>query len=112
MKTMKTGTLTNFNVPIDTRNRFDAICHASGRTRTSVLVELMKEYVLEEGKRLIERQKELGELDARIQESLVLRGSSHCQVSNSRELHSYQETQGDRGFELPRPMFSDGREDW
>ncbi|NQV95201.1 MAG: site-specific integrase [Sphingomonadales bacterium] len=36
---MDTSYLTNFNAPIDTRNRFDAICHASGRTRTSVLVD-------------------------------------------------------------------------
>jgi hypothetical protein len=47
---MELSTLTNFNVPITTRKRFDVICHASGRTRTSVLVELMTNYVLEEGK--------------------------------------------------------------
>ncbi len=62
---MEAVQLTNFNVPSDTRRRFDAICNASGRTRTSVLVELMTNYVLEEGRRLIERQKELGDLDNR-----------------------------------------------
>ena len=38
--------LTNFNVPLPTRKRFDAICRASGRTRTSVLVELMTDHIL------------------------------------------------------------------
>lgn len=104
--------LTNFNVPIDTRRRFDAICHASGRTRTSVLVELMTNYVLQEGKRLIERQKELGDLDKRFQESLSLNGSNRQLDIRHRSVHSARQTWGDNEFDLPDPIFSDGRDDW
>jgi hypothetical protein len=38
--------LINFNVPISTKTRFDAICQVSARTRTSVLVELMNDFIL------------------------------------------------------------------
>jgi len=104
--------LTNFNVPIDTRRRFDAICHASGRTRTSVLVELMTNYVLQEGKRLVERQKELGDLDKRFQESLDLKGSNRQLDIRHRSVHSARQTWGDNEFDLPDPIFSDGHGDW
>ena len=104
--------LTNFNVPIDTRRRFDAICHASGRTRTSVLVELMTNYVLQEGKRLVERQKELGDLDKRFQESLSLKGSNRQMDIRHRSVHSARQTWGDNEFDLPDPIFSDGHGDW
>lgn len=104
--------LTNFNVPIDTRRRFDAICHASGRTRTSVLVELMTNYVLQEGKRLVERQKELGDLDKRFQESLSLKGSNRQVDIRHRSVHSARQTWGDNEFDLPDPIFSDGHGDW
>lgn len=104
--------LTNFNVPITTRKRFDAICHASGRTRTSVLVELMTNYVLDEGRRLVERQRELGDLDKRFQESLGLQGSSKAVAIYHRSIHSPRQTWGDREFDLPDPIFSDGQEDW
>jgi hypothetical protein len=39
-------TLINFNAPNSTRLRFDKVCQLVGRTRTSVLVELMNGYVL------------------------------------------------------------------
>ncbi|WP_146107644.1 hypothetical protein [Porphyrobacter sp. HT-58-2] len=104
--------LTNFNVPIDTRRRFDAICHASGRTRTSVLVELMTNYVLEEGRRLIERRKELGDFDKRFQGSLGIRGSTDQVDICHRPTHSVQEHWGDKEYDLPDPIFSDGQGDW
>jgi hypothetical protein len=109
---MEPSSLTNFNVPISTRKRFDAICHASGRTRTSVLVELMTRYVLEEGRRLVERQKELGDLDVRFQESLGLWGSYDQMGTCHRSTRSVQERRGDREYDLPDPIFSNGQGDW
>ena len=47
--------LTNFNVPSSTRSKFDQICQMSGRTRTSVLVELMEDYVLTKGPAISDR---------------------------------------------------------
>ncbi|OYU33187.1 hypothetical protein [Novosphingobium sp. PASSN1] len=104
--------LINFNASVGTRRRFDAICHASGRTRTSVLVELMTNYILHEGKRLADRQKELGDLDMRFQESLGLKGSNTQMETYHRSVPSPRQTWGDREFDLPEPIFSDGREVW
>jgi hypothetical protein len=50
---------TNFNVSSITRNKFDQICRLSGRTRTSVLVELMENYVLNKGPVLSDRIKSI-----------------------------------------------------
>lgn len=106
------SSLINFNAPIDVRKRFDAICLAACRTRTSVLVELMTNYVLEEGKRLVERQNELGTLDVRFQESLGLRGSADRMDLSHRPTRSARQNWGDREFDLPDPIYSDGQGDW
>jgi predicted DNA-binding protein len=44
--------LVNFNVPNSTKYRFDKVCHLTGRTRTSVLVELMNGYILSQSDQL------------------------------------------------------------
>jgi len=104
--------LINFNVPIDTRNRFDVICHASGKTRTSVLVELMTNYVLDESKRLIERQKAFGDFDRSFRNSNDLNGYRHQADADHHFARSARQTGGDDDLSLPSPMLSDGREDW
>lgn len=45
---MKNHTLTNFNVPVVTKDRFDKVCEISGRTRTSVLIELMERHIVDQ----------------------------------------------------------------
>ena len=109
---MKPAKLINFNVPNEMRQRFDVVCHASGKTRTSVLIELMTHYVLNEGKRLIERQKEFGDFDRSFQESKGLRGSRNRMDADNLFTQSARQTWGEEGFELPSPIMSDGREDW
>ncbi len=37
--------LINFNIPNEMRSRFDEVCVAGGRTRTSVLIELIQSYI-------------------------------------------------------------------
>ena len=44
--------LVNFNVPNSTKHRFDKVCHMTGKTRTSVLVELMNGYILSQSDHL------------------------------------------------------------
>lgn len=66
---MKNQSLTNFNVPIETRLRFDQICELSGRTRTSVLVELMESFILLQGVVLEERNRKLEQLDQTLEKS-------------------------------------------
>ena len=51
----KPATLINFNAPDPIRIRFDKVCQLSGRTRTSVLVELMNAYVTTKGAELKEQ---------------------------------------------------------
>lgn len=62
------STLINFNVPEGIRHRFDEVCRASGRTRTSVLVELMESYVLTQGKVLADRHVEIRKVDQTLEE--------------------------------------------
>lgn len=38
--------LINFNAPSSTKQRFDKVCRLADRTRTSVLVELMNDYIM------------------------------------------------------------------
>lgn len=109
---MKLLHLTNFNVPITTRNRFDAICHASGRTRTSVLVELMTNYILQEGKRIIAQQNEFHDLDQRLRESRGLKDPKQQMDARHRSIHYPRQQWADAGDELPSPIFSDGRDEW
>ncbi len=104
--------LMNFNVPLTTRKRFDAICHANGRTRTSVLVELMTKHVLEEGRRLIERREALGDLDKLFQDSPGLTGSNGGLDRPHRTVPSPWQTQVSRESDLPSSFYSDGREEW
>ena len=66
---MKNQSLTNFNVPITTRTRFDQICELTGRTRTSVLVELMERHIIEQGKVLESRNREIEKVDDTLRRS-------------------------------------------
>lgn len=55
--------LTNFNVPDTVRQRFDYICGLSSRTRTSVLIELMERYIIDQGKVLESQNRQLEWID-------------------------------------------------
>lgn len=109
---MEETILTNFNVPLSVRQRFDDVCHASGRTRTSVLVELMDNYVLNQGQLLAIRAVELAKVEKSISETHRVFGIDRNlgdRTSGSRfAVHTRSETE----FELPEPMMSDGREEW
>jgi len=66
---MKIQSLTNFNAPITTRTRFDQICELSGRTRTSVLIELMERHIIEQGKVLESRNRQIEKVDDTLRKS-------------------------------------------
>lgn len=104
--------LVNFNAPIAVRKRFDALCRANGRTRTSVLLELMTNYVLEEGKRMEERQGQLEDFDMRLRESPNLMGSQREMHDPHHRSFSTRQPWGDKDFDLPDPIYSDGQGDW
>jgi len=45
-------TLVNFKVPVSLLERFDALCRLAFKTRTSVLIDMMKEYTLTQAENL------------------------------------------------------------
>ncbi len=68
--------LTTFNAPPDIRARFDEVCHLSGRTRTSVLLELMEYYILTTVPKLDKQRQALQDLDHSLRETRRLMGLS------------------------------------
>lgn len=90
--------LINFLIDKNDKTRFDEICRLSGKTRTSVLVDLVGKYVIETGSKLDERLKEMGHIDDII-------GTYHEHDERQKRLAEELE------FELPPSIFVwDGRE--
>jgi len=104
--------LTNFNVPVLLRQRFDAICHASGRTRTSVLVELMSGYILTQSQLLATRIHQMRLVDEQLEENSVLNGERSLPRDHTQSYRTPPLTGSDREFDLPEFLVSDGQEDW
>lgn len=69
---MQEPVLTNFNVPSPIRFRFDEVCRASGRTRTSVLVELMEHYIFDQGNALEAKNRDIEKVDKILRKSRLL----------------------------------------
>ena len=109
---MEHTTLTNFNAPVATRRRFDAICHASGRTRTSVLVDLMTSYVLEQSEQLSNRYRQLERIDQLLEESSVLKGLRSPPGDQTRSLRTATQNRSYGEFDPPDFLVSDGQEGW
>lgn len=109
---MDTSYLTNFNAPIDTRNRFDAICQASGRTRTSVLVELMTDYILHQSQLLATRNQRFQLVDQMLGENTVSKRDRQLTGDQARSSRYPSQSRSDPDFELPEFFVSDGQEEW
>ncbi len=60
-------TLINFNAPNSTRQRFDKVCQLVGRTRTSVLVELMNGYILTKANEITANNQKMKLIDGHIE---------------------------------------------
>lgn len=54
--------MVNLNVPTQTLRGFDRLCRLVGKTRTSILVDLMRSFVLQEGKRIMEQVQQISSL--------------------------------------------------
>lgn len=109
---MNQTTLTNFNVPYHIRKRFDEVCHASGRTRTSVLVEMMETFTLWQGKVLAAKNEQFHQVDQTLQESRRIMGFKDFLAEQSDKGRDGVQTLLKSEFELPSPFMSDGQEEW
>jgi hypothetical protein len=105
-------TLTNFNTPISLKRRFDDVCRASGRTRTSVLVELMENYTMAQGKVLATRNDELQKVDQTLEKSRRIMSFKEFLAAESGDGVTRGHRNSTPDFDLPSPFMSDGREDW
>jgi hypothetical protein len=104
--------LTNFNVPDTVRQRFDAICHASGRTRTSVLVELMADYILHQSQLLATRNHQFRMVDELLGENSVSRVDRSFPSNQTLARRNATQTRSDKEFDLPGFLVADGQEGW
>lgn len=109
---MDTTYLTNFKAPIDTRNRFDAICQASGRTRTSVLVELMSDYILNQSQQLATRSHRFQLVDQMLGDNRASNDDGLLPSSPSPLSQNRNQKLSNQYFELPDAFVSDGQEEW
>jgi predicted DNA-binding protein len=105
-------TLINFNVPRGIRQRFDDVCRSSGRTRTSVLVEMMEHYIMSQGKNLATRNEEFEKVDQTLEKSRRIMGFKEFIAEQSAKDGSTVQRRSKSNLDLPDPMFTDGREDW
>lgn len=104
--------LTNFNVPFGTRKRFDEVCRASCRTRTSVLVELMTDYILHQSQHLATRNHQLQMVDELLGENLVSRGDRLFPSNAALTHRNIAQSRSNKEFDLPDFLVSDGQEGW
>jgi hypothetical protein len=109
---METTSLTNFNVPLPVRSRFDAICHASGRTRTSVLVDLMTDYILNQSQQLATRNHRFQIVDQMLVDKRASNDDGLLPSSPSALSQNRNQKLSNQCFELPDAFVSDGQEDW
>ena len=104
--------LTNFNAPVTVLQRFDAICHASGRTRTSVLVELMTDYILHQSQHLATRNHQFQMVDELLGENSVSKGERSFPSNQTLASRNTTQTRSNREFDLPDFLVSDDQGDW
>lgn len=104
--------LTNFNAPLQIRQRFDAICRVSGRTRTSVLVDLMESYVISQGDKLAERESRFDRVDQTLEEIRLRNGSRTFGMDLIEELQSDVHTRSNPSSGPIPIRYSDGQEEW
>jgi hypothetical protein len=104
--------LINFNADQNTINTFDAICHANGRTRTSVLVELVTSYILNESKAVSKRVSEFNKIKRALEENLISGGDEGFRRPRSQRNRMAAENASYPDYAPPEFLFSDGQEDW
>lgn len=100
-------TLVNFLVEQGDLDRFDAVVSMLGRTRTSVLIEMIKTYCTEQVIAVEQRNRKLEQLNQALTQQHVLQAqANHAHQINRPLWHD------DADFGLPSPFMSDGHEEF
>jgi hypothetical protein len=69
-----TSLMVNIKVPTETLRGFDHLCRLSGKTRTAVLVDLMRSFVLDEEKRIPAQVRRISTVAEAARRSILQRG--------------------------------------
>jgi hypothetical protein len=109
---MDSTRLVNFRMPADAINRFDAICEANGRSRTSVLAELMTQYVLSEGSRQMALRGQLNELDRHLENSLAVNVDTRLRGGSALTTGFVVQNAGYDEFGMAETDYRPGYRDW
>ena len=81
--------LINFRTPADLQHTFDLVCQYKAQTRTQVLIDLMRGYVMDNHKPIIDQIQSLKDLNKSLSEFVPNRtGWSHH--------HDYRQTDSNR----------------
>lgn len=83
--------LINFRTPADLQHTFDLVCQYKAQTRTQVLIDLMRGYVMDNHKPIIDQIQSLKDLNKNLSEFVPNRtGWSHRQdyrkIDSNRDL--------------------------
>ena len=65
--------LINFQIPVQMKNRFDAVCEMTGKSKTSVLNSLVEEYIFDQLKDEEQKMNKLLAIDTGIQKRKLMR---------------------------------------
>ena len=88
---MKATNLITLNVPVETLRAFDHLCRSVHRPRSSVLVDMMRSFVLIEGKTIGEDSRRIGKIASGLR-SLSKPAGPQNRVLNTRNLLSPSHT--------------------
>lgn len=93
-------TLVNFLVEPELLNRFDAVADILGRTRTSILVEFIQNFCLDQVVEIEKRNKRLDELSAALERQRIL-------LEHRATFFDLNQVDDKSSCDLPEIMFQD-----
>lgn len=105
-------TLINFKAPHSLLERFDTLCRLNGKTRTSVLLDLMTEYTIMQPRIIEARNLEFEEIDRLLQELYDFIGDPWPRKDLPNDDRIGVQNPSNPEFDLPDPIRDDGMEQW
>jgi hypothetical protein len=79
--------LINFRTPQDLQETFDMVCHYKSQTRTQVLINLMREYVLNQHQPIVDQIHSLQDLNKNLSE-IIKKDTTPITLKKPKQLNS------------------------